>query len=294
MKLRQIRYFMAVARHAHFTRAAEELSVAQPALSQQIGSLERELGVRLFDRTNRRVSLTAAGTALLARAERIIADVDATAEEMSAFAGGLRGRVLLGTNQSLAEYTLPKILGRFHAKYPLIEIALRESLAFEMIAGLRNGTVDLAIGDMGDASAALRDMRVERLYSDELAIAASTSHPLAGRKRIEIRDLRDERFIIFKPGSALTHTLYGLTRAAGFEPRVAFESADSVTVRALVSEGLGVTLFPRAVARPAGPKVAMLSLTPKQVRTISLVRRKTPHGPAAQTFIDFVREQLLE
>ncbi|HEY8314012.1 MAG TPA: LysR family transcriptional regulator [Candidatus Baltobacteraceae bacterium] len=295
MELRQVRYFMAVARHAHFTHAAEELSLAQPALSQQVAALERELGVRLFDRTNRRVSLTSAGQAFLQRAVRIVADVDAAAEEMSAFAGGLRGRVVLGTNQSLSEYTLPKILGRFHARYPGVEIALREGLAPQMIAGLHDATLDLAIGDMGDAtSRALRGMRSEKLYTDELAIAVSVAHPLAARKRIEIAALRDERFIVFKPGSSLTNMLYALARTAGFEPRVAFESADSVTVRALVAEGLGVTLFPRSIAQPAGPAIAMLSLAPKLVRTISLVHRRAPaHGPAAQTFLDYVREQLL-
>ncbi len=295
MELRQLRYFAAAARHAHFTRAAEELGIAQPALSQAIASLERELGVRLLERTNRRVSLTPAGSAFLTRASRIVAEVETAAQEMSAYAGGLRGRVVLGTNQSLAEYTLPKILGRFHARYPGVEVALRESLAPEMIAGLRDATMDLAIGDMGETGAgALRDMRFEKLYTDELAIAVATNHPLAERKRVEIAELRAEPFIVFRPGSALTRTLHRLTRDAGFDPRVAFESSDSITVRALVAEGLGVTLFPRSIARPAGPKIAMLSLRPKLVRTISLVRRKVSHGPAVSMFVDFVRDQLLE
>ena len=136
MELRQLRYALAVGQRLNFTRAAADLSVAQPALSQQIGALERELGVRLFDRTNRSVRLTDAGRAFMRRAERILADIDRTAEEMTAFAGGLRGRVVVGTYQSFAEYTLPKLMGRFHALYPGIEIALREGMADDLLAGL--------------------------------------------------------------------------------------------------------------------------------------------------------------
>lgn len=293
MELRQLRYALAVARHAHFTRAAAELSIAQPALSQQIASLENELGVRLFERTNRRVALTDAGRAFTERAQRVVSDAEALAQEMSAYAGGLRGRVVVGTNQSLSEYRLPKILGHFHGRYPRIEIALRETLADEMIAGLRAGTMDVAIGDMGEAAAgALREMRVEPLYTDELGIAVAPSHRLAERKRIGLGDLRDEPFIIFRPGSALTNLLYAQARAAGFEPRVAFESADSLTVRSLVAERLGVALFARSIASPPGPRVTLLSLAPRLVRTISLVQRKAGHGPAAKTFIAFAREQL--
>ncbi len=294
MELRHLRYFIAVARHAHFTRAAKELAIAQPALSQQIAQFEREIGVRLFDRSNRRVQITDAGRALLARALRIVADADSVAEEMSAYAGGLRGRVVVGTIQSLSEYTLPKILKRFHGAYPHIEIALRESLADTMIAGMRGGSVDLAIGDMGEAAAGtLREMRVETLFTDELTIAVAPSHRFAERTRIEVADLCDEPFIIFRPGSALTNSLYEQTRAAGFEPRVTFESTDSLTVRALVAENLGVTLLPRSIGTPAGPKIVMLSLAPRKIaRTISLVHRASSYGPAAKTFIGFVREQM--
>jgi LysR family transcriptional regulator, transcription activator of glutamate synthase operon len=293
MEIRQLRSAVAVAKRLSFTAAAEELTLAQPALSQQIAALERELGVRLFERSNRRVETTDAGRAFVTRAERILADLDAAAEEMSAYAGGLRGRVILGTYQSFAEASLPKLLGRFRAAFPRVEVALREGLADALLAALRGGAIDVFIGDVDDAAAA-EGLHSEPLYEDELVIATAARHALAARGRIGISDLRDEPFVIFRPGSASTARLYRLARAAGFEPRIAFESEDTMTVRSLVAEGLGVALFPRSIGNTPGPNVALLSVGPRVMRRISLVTRRGNYGPSAQGFIDFIRAEIVE
>jgi DNA-binding transcriptional LysR family regulator len=296
MELRQLRSAVAVARHASFTKGADALSVAQPALSQQIAALERELGVRLFERSNRRVALTDAGRAFVARAERILTDVAAAAEEMTAYSGGLRGRVVLGTYQSFAEYTLPKLLGRFHAEHPGIEVAMREGMADDLLAGLREGAIDVFIGHLSDSSlAGAGEFADEPLYEDELVIAAGARHPLARRSSVRIDELRDEPFVIFRPGSSITHRLNAIAQTAGFAPHVAFESADSLTVRSLVAEGLGIALYPRRLGNMPGPYVALLSLEPQRLyRTMSLVTRHAPYAPAASTFIGFIREAMAD
>jgi DNA-binding transcriptional LysR family regulator len=295
MEFRQLRSAVAIARRRSFTGAAEELSLAQPALSQQIAALEHELGVRLFDRTNRRVSVTDAGRAFVARAERILAELDSAAEEMTAYAGGLRGRVLVGTYQSFSEHLLPKLLGRFHAEHPGIEVAMREGIADALLAGLASGSVDVFIGDLADLELPSGDYRAEPLYDDELVIAVSARHALAARAVVRIGDLRDEAFVIFRPGSATTRRLNRLAREAGFEPRVAFESEDSLTVRSLVAEGLGVALYPRMIGNTPGPNVALLSIAPQRImRTMSLVTRSGPYGPAASRFIAFIRNSIDE
>jgi LysR family transcriptional activator of glutamate synthase operon len=289
MEFRQLRAAVAVARRLSFTAAAEELTIAQPALSQQIAGLERELGVRLFERTNRRVALTDAGRAFVVRAERVLNDLDATVQEMSAYAGGLRGRVVLGTYQSFAEYTLPKLLGRFHAEHPGIDVALREGLADELVLGLRDGSLDVFVGQLSDSNVPPEGFRDEPLYEDELVVAVGAHHPLATHSAVAMGDLRDEAFVIFRPGSAITNRLTRLTREAGFSPRVAFESSDSLTIRALVAEGLGIALYPRLLGNTPGPNIALLSLLPRETRRMSLVTRDAPYGPAAQRFIDFIR-----
>jgi len=293
MEIRQLRSAVAIAKRLSFTAAAEDLALAQPALSQQIAALERELGVRLFERTNRRVALTDAGRAFVKRAERIIADVGAAAEEMTAYAGGLRGRVVIGTYQSFAEYVLPKLLGRFHAENPGIEVALREGIADALLAGLRDGAVDVFVGHLADASPVTGNFLIEPLYEDELAIAVSARHRLAERSGVRMEELRDEPFVIFRPGSASTHRLNSAARAAGFEPRVAFESEDSLTVRSLVAEGLGVALYPRTLGNTPGPNIALLSVEPQRImRTMALVTRTDPFGPAVRRFVDFIRDAL--
>ena len=294
MELRQLRYFLAIARHRSFTRAAEELLIAQPGLSQQIAGLERELGVRLFDRSNRHVTTTDAGRTLAIRAERILADAAAATEEMSAYAGGLRGRVVVGTYQSFSESMLPKLLGRFHARHPGIEIALREGMADDLLGGLRSGAIDTFIGDLSDTEAlASGEFAHVPMYEDELAIAVAGAHRFARRAALAFAELRDEPFVIFRPGSSMTARLYALARANGFAPRVAFESVDSLTVRALVAEGLGVALFPRALGNTPGPNVALVSVAPEPVRRhISLFTRHTPYGRAAETFFAFLRDDV--
>src|ERR1700730_11754656 len=136
MELRHLRYFVAVAQRKHCTRAAEELNLAQPALSQQIQQLERELGVALLERTSRRVRLTPAGEAFLSRAERILAEVEQAQREMQEFAGIKRGRVVIGALQSLDAFHFSALLARFHSRYPEIEIILREEANEELLEHL--------------------------------------------------------------------------------------------------------------------------------------------------------------
>jgi LysR family transcriptional regulator, transcription activator of glutamate synthase operon len=295
MELRQLRYTVAVAQKLSFTQAAAALTIAQPALSQQIASLERELGVRLFDRTNRRVALTDAGRAFVRRAERILGDVDRTAEEMTAYAGGLRGRVVVGTYQSFAEYTLPKLLGRFHALYPRIEIALREGMADDLLENLQTGAIDVFIGHIAETRyAADPQLRSEPLYDDELVIAVGGSHRLASQSTVRIDELRDEPFVIFRRGSSVTARLFSEARKAQFEPRVVFESVDSLTIRSLVAEGLGIALYPRMLGNMPGPNVSLLSMTPERIiRNVALVRRDSPYAPSAETFITFIRDAMV-
>lgn len=289
MELRQLRYFVAVARHRNFTRAAEELNLAQPALSQQIAALEKNLDVLLLERKPS-VRLTDAGVQLLAFAHRILAEVQAATEEMGAFAGGLKGRVVVGTNQSLAETTLPGLLSSFHREHPGIEIALREGLAKAMVEGLSSGEFDVVLGDVGRAAERLdRFMRLTPLRQEEVGLAVAASHRLAERSAVRFSELRDEPFVIFPHGSVMTDLLLTQSRLAGFEPRVAFESTDNLAVRALVAEGLGVTLLPRSLLAVPGPRLAWVSFAPEPLqRTVSLVHRRGGLGPSLRRFVAFL------
>jgi DNA-binding transcriptional LysR family regulator len=147
---RQLEYFRAVARELHFTRAAELLRVAQPALSQQIRKLERQLGVVLFERDHHRVQITAAGAALLGHAERILSDLEAAEQEMLGWAAGVRGRIRLGAARGLGAQ-LARLLAGFCGAYPAVDVELREETTEEMVADLYAGRLDAAT--RGDVAA---------------------------------------------------------------------------------------------------------------------------------------------
>jgi DNA-binding transcriptional LysR family regulator len=294
MDLRQLRYVVAVASRRSFTRAAEDLGIAQPALSQQVAALERELGVRLFDRTNRRVAPTQAGLALSVRAERILEDAAAAAREVGAHAGGHRGRVAVGTCRSFADFTLPKILGEFHRRYPEIEVSLEEGSAADLLARLRSGAIDVLAGELsGDGPTHIgNDLQEEALFEDDLVVATAPSHPFASRGTVEIADLRNEAFIVL--GGYSRDRLSQLAAAGGFVPRIFCAPYDSLTVRSLVAENLGVALFPRSLGNTPGPRIAMLAVAPqKLMHRTSLVTANATLRPAAQSLLDVIRELTL-
>jgi DNA-binding transcriptional LysR family regulator len=296
VELRQLRYFVVLARERHFTRAAALLQIAQPALSQQIQALEREQGVVLLNRTRRRVELTAAGEALLVRAERILAETEHAEAEMAEFAGLRRGRVLLGALQSLSGYWLAGVLARFHARYPGIELALREDGLEQLVQLLSAAQLDFALlhatGEPWPAYLLAPDIATQPLFREELVLIASPAHPLAGCRELRFAQLRDEPFIAFKPGGGLRRALEEAGAHSGFAPRIVCESANLTTIRVLVADGLGLSLLPRSVAESAGREVAIVPIVaPPLARTVLLTWR-TDHvrSAAADACLAFIRD----
>lgn len=297
MELRQLGYFVAVAHRRHFTQAAEELALAQPTLSQQIHQLERELGVILFERTSRRVRLTSAGEALLVRAERILAEAAWAQKEMQEYAGLARGRVVIGALQSLEAFRFLDLLSRFHTRYPGIEMVLREEATERLWELLNTGQLDLTITQIIDDSWPLEitasSMVTERLLTEELVLVVAPNHALAHQQRATVEELRAEPFVVFKPGSGLRHTIIERSRAAGFAPRILFESGELSTIRSLVAEGLGISILPRSVAEAPGRAIAIVSLDPSPARTVLLAwHPHIPHTPDVAAFLSFIRDDI--
>jgi DNA-binding transcriptional LysR family regulator len=293
--IRQLRYFVTLAHMRHFTRAAAQLQIAQPALSQQIRQLERELGVMLVRREHRQVELTAPGEALLAHAERILTEMEHARAEMAEFAGLRRGRVLLGALQSVSGYWLCGVLARFHARYPGIELALREDGAEQLAQLLGAARLDLALLHVTSHTPppylTAAEVVTEPLFSEELVLIAAPDSPLARRDTVAFAELRDAAFVAFKPGGGLRRALMEASAVEGFTPHIACESGDLNTIRALVATGLGVTLVPRSVATAAGRAVAIVTITsPRLARTVVLTWR-TDHvrSVAAEACLAFIR-----
>ena len=288
MELRQLEYFTAVARHRHFTRASHEVRVAQPALSQQIRRLEGELGIDLFRRSTRRVELTEAGELLLARASRVLSELEAARQELSELSGLLRGHVSLGS-LPLASLGVPAMLEQFRDDHPGVGIHLHEQAIDVIMAMLGRDELDLAFAMAGPEEVGA-GMTARILYEEELVAVMSTTHGLAARKTVRVEELADDPLIGFRRGSALRRAVDDELIRADPAPEYAFETFELETIRSLASHGLGVALLPAGYLDPSGPSVATARLRPRVRIPISLVwRTNRRHAPAAEAFLEFAR-----
>jgi LysR family hydrogen peroxide-inducible transcriptional activator len=298
MELRHLHYFVVLARHLHFTQAAEELAIAQPALSQQIQALERELGVSLFERASRRVRLTPAGQDLLVHAERVLALVDTLSTEMHAYAGLQRGRLRIGLLQSIGTSWLSGLLARFHSRYQGIEMVLHEDVTEPMLDQLEDGRLDFAwmhsIGPIFPRNNLAKQIEVKTVFTEAIFLAVAPHHRLARQEHIAWRELRAEEFLLFKPGSGLRQVALYLAQQADFHPKIVFESGDIGSIRALVAEGVGISVFPQSAVKAPGRAIVPLDLSPALPhRTIQLAwHRQRSSLPTVQAFLDFVQEDL--
>lgn len=287
MELRQLRYLVALADERHFTRAAARCHVAQPALSQQIGKLEQELGVALFDRTTRSVTLTEAGGLLAVRARRVLAELDDAAAELQELTGLHAGRVTIGVTQTPGPLDLPRLLARFHARFPQVELVVREGLSTALAQRLRDDALDLAFLSLVEPDD-VRGLELTELARERLVVALPAAHRLAGRRRLTIADLRDEEQVSFSPGATIREAVRRAALDAGFEPAIAFETGEVARARAFVAAGLGVAVLPRSDAEAPGPPVEIALLhAPALEHRVSIARRSGKRlAPAAQALLE--------
>lgn len=286
MELRQLRYLVALADERNFTRAAEREHVAQPALSQQIRRLEAEVGLQLVDRTTRRVSLTQAGSVLVERARRALAEIQAGEAELQELAGVRSGRVAIGAMPTLGPFDLPLLLAIYHERYPEVELAVHEEPSEDLAERLRSDELDMAFLSVtrrikGDG------LEFKRLATEEVVVVLPHGHPFAPRKELRLAELAEERFISFREGSMLRTLLWDAAHEAGFEPRVAFESNEVGRIRRMVARGLGVALLPLSDVE-SSQRVSFARLAePPLSRDVTLVwRADRRHGPAAREFLE--------
>jgi LysR family transcriptional regulator, transcription activator of glutamate synthase operon len=285
--LQQLRSFSAVARHRHFTRAAAELHVGQPAVSQHVRRLEAELGVRLLSRTTRSVELTEAGQILLQRCERALGELDAGLAELAELRGLVRGRLTIGAMQWLEPYDLPAALAAFHERHPAIDIRVVEEVAPAMQGAVLGDQLDVAFLPIENGLAP--GLSSHLLFEDELVLVVAGSHALAGRAQVRIAALREEPFVFLREGTGLRRAVEVSARAEGFEPKVRFESNELSRVLALVARGLGVSAVSRAVAEAATDELVAVRLRPALRRQVGIVWRSGRHRtPAANAFLEHV------
>ncbi len=254
MDLAQLRAFIAITRSGSFRGAAELVHLSQPSLSHQIRRLESELGVRLFDRSQRPVALTEPGRVLLDQAEAILDAVEQTTAKVRDVDRDHYGRVSIGALQYLAHLELPDLLATFPERYPNADMHLRMGHTSEVLAMLIENEVDVAL-IYGDDLELPAGFSVRKLRTERLVIITALDDPLTKRKHLKWRDLADEGFIM-REGAMVHRLVTRVCSAEGFTPKTRLETADIATAVALVSRGLGIRLVPEPLAKAEAHRVA--------------------------------------
>jgi DNA-binding transcriptional LysR family regulator len=281
MELRHLRTISAVARHGSFSRAAEELHLAQSAVSQQVRRLERELGVEVFRRSSRSVELTAEGEVILDYAGRVLREVDGLHSELGELTGLVRGEVRIGGMYPTGPYDLAGMLAEFRARHPGVAINMVEDTQDDLLARLRADELDCAFtavepDTLGDEYAATL------IWEEEFVVALPPAHPLAARDHVTFEQLAGEDLIAYRENSALRRRLERTMADQGLAPRNAFICTEMAAVRALVSKGLGLAVIPRSVAEQEGPPIALRPIGPEPFTwPVALVWRAARRQPAA-------------
>jgi DNA-binding transcriptional LysR family regulator len=287
MEFRQLRYFLAVAEHLHFTEAASRLGIAQPPLSQQILKLEREIGTALFIRHPRRVELTEAGRLFRDSARRIVEDAQQALIDVQNAGRGETGRLALGFAGSTVFHPIvANVMQTYRKQYPRVAITCVESNSVALLEEVIERRLDAALVRM---PLHCGELAVEQLIDEDMIAVLPANHRLSRRRRIALADLADDSFIFFpRPiGPDLYDSMIEACRAAGFTPNIGMDSPQISSTANLVAAGFGVALIPASIRQFQAEGVSFHELQGKPLRTgIALVMRPRER---AQTVLNFVK-----
>jgi len=295
MEMHQLTYFESVSRHLHFTRAAQELNVAQPSVSQQIRKLEHELGAPLFNRMKRHVTLTEAGKTFLPHARAVLQRLEEARLEVQELSGLRKGTLAVGAPPSVGTHLLPKALARFSQQHPGIALTFREAGSRTLVSLLEEGELDLAVVIQPIRHPALE---TQPLIEEELLLAVPRAHHLAGERsprRVRLAQLRQEPFVLLREGAYdLRDQTLTACRRAGFEPQVALDGGEMDSMLRFVAAGIGLAILPEMVLSDVeGPDspVVLRRLQPRLTRSLVIARRRDRYFSAAGREFTAVLEQ---
>jgi len=286
MELRHLRYFVAVADELHVTRAASRLGIAQPALTQQIKSLERELQVNLFARSGRGVTLTSAGEAFLLEARAILAHVAAATVKARDAALGLRGRLSIGFTESASFHPLvTQSFQAFRLACPEVELHLQEGHSPGLIEALTRGTLDFAF--VRPPFPLDPEVQFDILAEEQMMAAVPLDHRLAAKTQIVLADLSEERFVLYpravRPG--LSDSVVAACQKSGFEPMVVQETPQLSSTINLIAAGMGISVVPETMRQVRHETVSYRPVADLELKAyLGLAGRRDNPSPIAANF----------
>lgn len=289
MDSRKLQYFVEVAAASSFSKAAEKLLVAQPAISRSIQKLEEELQLQLFDRSEKAAVLTREGRALLAHAHAILERMKDAEREMEELRGLQRGEIRFGLPSMFGSVRFPAIMKAFKNLYPALTITVVEEGTVQIRSLIERREVDLGVVSMETEDP---EIVVTPLATDEMVACLAIEHPLSDRDFVTLSELLNEPLVLFKEGYFQRQLLMEAGKEAQIEPNIVFSTNQLSLIRSLVVEGVGVTLFLRMVAE-SDPMLRAIPLKPPVPVHLGIGRRKHAQlSKASQTFLDFLQRKM--
>jgi DNA-binding transcriptional LysR family regulator len=289
MDLRQLEYVLAVAEYGNFTRAAAQLHVAQPALSVAVRRLETELGVRLFHRTSRRVTLTDAGEAFVAQASRIVAESNELRAVMQTFAGGSRGRLRVSAWYHV-EPRLASFLRDLLAEVPMVDVTIAELTPAEALEAIRAGDLDIALVDGWDETSG-DDVEHLVLRSEPYVLVTPSNHPYAALRSVRLADVMAEAFIVARRGTPLRRIYDQAFPIERERPAAVIETNELASTVAFVSVGLGCAVLLESVVKPIGMPVGVVPISDVPNAILAIVWAPKPGNAVVQRAIELVKQR---
>jgi DNA-binding transcriptional LysR family regulator len=295
LNLKQLRLFYHVARNLSFTKAAQEMFITQPAVQMQVTNLERQYGVLLFERKNRKITLTEAGASLYSYARQIMTLAFEAEQMLMNLKEHPCGILRLGTTQTWARYLMPTYVLLFQKRFPEIRIQLAEGSSEEMAASVVQGVNDVAIVGRVPYVDALEAMPFPGHERDELMVTVSPRHRLAARSAIDLAELRGEPMILRERGAGTRQVVTQYFEERGFSPTVLLEAASAPFIKDLVAKGAGVSILTKVSLEESIRSGALKGISLEGgglFLPIDIVfQRRGSRAPAARAFLDFLLEQ---
>ena len=291
LDVRRLRVLCEVARAGSLAGAAEALNYSPSAVSQQIATLEREVGMALVERRSRGIIVTEAGRTLVEHAEAVFARLEAAEAALAEIASGRGGQLRLAAFPTVAGTVLPKAAAAFRIAHPGVALKVTEVGPNRSVSLVRDGRLDLAL--TLDVPPTARGVEIFNLFDDPVQLAVPADHPLAAVGQTRLSDLAGETWVDVPPSSSHTNLLMRACGRAGFVPNVAFESDDYEVIRELVATGVGIALLPDLARRPPDERVALVSLGPGAPRRAiqAAARPESLRTAAASAMLAILRAQ---
>ncbi|WP_321472984.1 LysR family transcriptional regulator [uncultured Paludibaculum sp.] len=287
--LRQLEYFCAVARTGSFTKAAEDLGIAQPSLSEQIARLEEGLGGALFERLNRRVELTPLGEAILGKAQALLEDAAALPDYFERARKGMHGPLRVGAIPTILPYYLTPLLKGFTERYQDVDLHVREGTTAELVEQVLEGQMDVAVVSLPVEGSGLV---MKELFRDPLYLAVPEGHPLAAAEKVQLRRVSQERLLILKDGHCLRDETLAVCDRARARFSGQFEVDQFLTIFELIRAGFGVSIVPE-MGRSLSQGCRMIELEPKATRRVGYIRLERRYlSKALEAFTGYLRESV--